>query len=309
MRVFVTGASGHIGAALIPDLLAAGHQVTGLARSQAAAGKVAGLGAEARRGDLDDLDGLRAAAAAADGVVHLAFKHEAMRSGAFPEAVDADARALAAMGDALAESGTGKPLVIASGTLMLALGGLSGRPGTEEDVAPGGPRIDTENAVIALAERGVRSSAVRLPPLVHSDLDHHGFTHALIDLARAHGYSGYPGDGANRWPAAHTLDVVRLFRLALEKAPAGSRLHAVGDEGVPLREIAEAIARRLDIPAKAVPAEQVPEYFGFLAPFIGLDNVTTAARTRELLGWQPTRPGLIEDIETGHYFAAGEPRV
>jgi len=303
MRVFVTGASGHLGSAVIPELLAAGHHVTGLARSDSSAAAVAALGAEVRRGDLDDLDGLREAAASADGVIHLAFKHEAMRSGAFLDAVDADRRAVEAMGDALAGSGTGKPLVIASGTLVLALGGISGRAGTEADFVPSGPRIDTENAVITMAERGVRSSAVRLPPLVHSDLDHHGFTPALIGFARAKGYSGYPGDGANRWPAGHTLDAARLFRLALEKAPAGSRLHAVGDEGVPLREIAEAIARNLDVPAKSVPAEEVPDYFQFLATFIGLGNLTSSARTRELLGWEPAHPGLIADIDAGHYFA------
>ena len=304
MRVFVTGASGHLASAVIPELLAAGHHVTGLARSDASAAMVAALGAEVRRGDLDDLDGLREAAASADGVIHLAFKHEALRSGALADAVDSDRRAVETMGDALDASGTGKPLVIASGTLMLAAGGISGRVGTEADVVPSGPRTDTENAVIAMAERGVRSSAVRLPPLVHSDLDHHGFTTALIGFARANGYSGYPGDGANRWPAGHTLDAARLFRLALEKAPAGSRLHAVGDEGVPLYEIAEAIARNLGVPAKSVPAAEVPGYFQFLAPFIGLDNPTSGARTRELLGWEPAHPGLIADIDAGHYFAA-----
>jgi nucleoside-diphosphate-sugar epimerase len=303
MRVFVTGASGHIASAVVPELLAAGHQVTGLARSDAAAGTVAALGAEVRRGDLDDLDGLREAAATADGVIHLAFKHEAMRTGGFAAAIEADFRALAAMGDALAASGTGKPLVIASGTLMLTLGGVAGRVGTEDDVLETGPRIDTENAVIALAERGVRPSAVRLPPLVHSELDHHGFTPALIGFARANGYAGFPGDGASRWPAGHTLDAARLFRLALEKAPAGSRLHAVGEEGIAQREIAEAIGRNLDLPVKSVPAEEVPDYFRFLAVFIGLDNPTSAARTRELLGWEPTHPGLIADLDAGHYFA------
>ena len=304
MRVFVTGASGHLGSALIRDLLAAGHQVAGLARSDASAAAVAELGAEVARGDLDDLDGLRSCAAAADGVAHLAFKHEAMRSGDFAGAVEADRLASEALGEALA--GTGKPFVTASGTLMLALGGITaeGRIGTEDDVVPTGPRVDTENAVIALAERGVRSSTVRLPPLVHSDLDHHGFTGALIGFARANGYAGYPGDGANRWPAAHTLDAVRVFRLALEKAPAGSRLHAVADEGVPLREIAEAIGRNLDLPVKSVPAEGSADYFAFLTPFIAMNNPTSAARTRELLGWEPTHPGLIADIDAGHYFAA-----
>ena len=302
MRVFVTGASGHLASAVIPDLLGAGHQVTGLARSDSAAAAVALLGAEVRRGDLDDLDGLREAAAAADGVIHLAFKHEAMRTGGFAGAVEADRLAVEALGAALA--GSDKPLVIASGTLMLTLGGVTGRAGTEADVVPGGPRVDTENAVIALAGQGVRSSVVRLPPLVHSDLDHHGFTPALIGFARAAGYSGYPGDGANRWPASHTLDAARVFRLALEHAPAGTRLHAVGDEGVQLREIAEAIGRNLDLPAKSVPAEQVPEYFQFLAMFIGLDNPTSGARTRELLGWEPAHPGLIADLDAGHYFAS-----
>jgi nucleoside-diphosphate-sugar epimerase len=304
MHVFVTGASGHLGSALVPELLAAGHRVTGLARSDASAAAVAWLGAEVRRGDLDDPDGLREAAASADGVVHLAFKHEAMLAGAMPEAVEADLRAITAIGDALAASGPGKALVTAGGTLMLPLGGVTGRQGTEEDVMPGGPRIDAENAVIALAERGVRSSTVRLPPLVHSDLDHHGFTPALIGFARAKGYAGYPGDGANRWPAGHTLDVARLFRLALEKAPAGTRLHAVGDGGVPLREIAAAIGRNLDLPVKSVPAEEVADYFQFMAGFINLDNPVSAARTREVLGWDPAHAGLIEDIDAGHYFAA-----
>jgi nucleoside-diphosphate-sugar epimerase len=301
MRVFVTGASGHLASAVIPDLLGAGHQVTGLARSDSGAAAVASLGAEVRRGDLDDLDGLREAAAESDGVIHLAFKHEAMRTGGFADAVEADRLAVEALGAALV--GSDKPLVIASGTLTLPLGGITGRPATEADVAAGGPRIDTENALIALAGQGVRSSAVRLPPLVHSDLDHHGFTPALIGFARAAGYAGYPGEGANRWPAGHSLDAARVFRLALEQAPAGSRLHAVGDEGVPLREIAEAIGRNLDLPVKSVPAEQVPEYFQFLAVFIGVDNPVSSARTRELLGWEPAHPGLIADLDAGHYFA------
>ncbi|HLH13364.1 MAG TPA: 3-beta hydroxysteroid dehydrogenase, partial [Solirubrobacteraceae bacterium] len=237
---------------------------------------------------------------------HLAFKHEAMRSGDFEGAVAADMEAVQAIGDALA--GTDKPFVNTAGTLMLALGGIAaggivGRPGTEEDVIAGGYRVDAENATIALAERGVRSAVVRLPPLVHSDLDHHGFAPTLIALAREKGHAAYVGEGANRWPAVHTRDAARLYRLALESAPPGSRLHPVADEGVPFREIAQTIAGRLGVPAISVSAEDAPEHLGFLATFAHLDNPTSSLRTRELLGWEPTHPGLIADLQDGHYFA------
>jgi nucleoside-diphosphate-sugar epimerase len=300
MRIFVTGASGHIGSALLPELLQAGHQVVGLARSDSSAEALAAAGADVRRGDLDDLDGLREAARAADGVIHLAFKHEEMGAGNFEGAVAADLAAIHALAAGL--EGTGKPLVITSGTLMLAFMGISGRPGTEADFAPGGPRIDAENFVTGLAERGVRSSVVRLPPIVHSSLDHHGFAHVLIGIARQAGVSGYVEDGANRWPSVHTLDAARVYRLALESAPAGSRLHAVADEGVPFRDIAAAIGRGVGVPTASISASDAADRFAFLGAFVGVDNPATSEVTRKVLGWEPAHPGLIEDLEQGHYF-------
>jgi nucleoside-diphosphate-sugar epimerase len=296
MRVFVTGASGHIGSAVIPELLEAGHQVVGLARSDEAAATIASRGAEVHRGDLDDLDGLRKAASDADGVIHLAFKHELND---LVQASVFDLAAVEAMGAAL--EGSDKPFVVTSGTLLLTFIG-PGHVGTEQDALEGGPRIDSENAAVALSGRGVRSSVVRLPPLVHSTLDHHGFTHRLIDTARQTGISAYVGDGSNRWPTVHTLDAAHLYRLALEGSPAGSRWHAAGDEGVPFRDIAEVIGRHLNVPVKSIAAEDADEHFGFLAPLVPLDNPTSSAQTRELLGWQPAHPGIIEDLEEGHYF-------
>ena len=304
MRVFVTGASGHIGSAVVAELLDADHEVVGLARSETSAAAVRAAGAEVVRADLDDLSALRDAAVAADGVIHLAFKHDLMRTGGFADAVAADLRAVETLGEALA--GSDRPFVIASGTLMLAFSGITGRAGTELDVLAGGPRADAENAVIALGARGVRSSVVRLPPLVHGTLDHHGFGPTLIGIARTTGFSGYPGEGSNRWPGAHTLDVARVFRLALEMAPAGSRLHAVGDEGVPLRQIAEVIGRQLNLPVTSVASDD-SAHFSFLAPFVSLDNPTSSALTQDLLGWKPRHPGLIEDLEADHYFATPTP--
>jgi nucleoside-diphosphate-sugar epimerase len=300
MRVFVTGASGHIGSALVPELLGKGHQVVGLARSGRSAAALEAAGAEAWRGDLDDLDGLHAAATAADGVVHLAFKHEAMVTGDYLSAIADDLKAIEAMGAAL--EGSGKPFVGTGGTLMLALGGVKGRPGTEQDAVTGGPRVDAENTVTGFAERGIRSSIIRLSPLVHSSLDHHGFAHQLIGFARAKGVSGFVGDGANRWPAVHTLDAARLYRLALESAPAGSRLHGVGDEGVPFRDIAAVIGSRLGLPVESVEPQDAGAHFGFLGALVGLDNPTSNALTRELLGWEPAHVGLLDDLTHGHYF-------
>ncbi len=301
MRVFVTGASGHIGSAVVPELLTAGHEVVGLARSDASAAALEAAGATVWRGDLDDLEGLRTAAAEADGVIHLAFKHDLMQVGDMEGAGRADLAAIEALTEPLI--GTDKPFVGTSGTALLAIAGDLGRAGTEQDVMEGGYRIDAENRVIGLSERGVRSSVVRLPPTVHSHLDKHGFVPMLIAQARANGRAGYLADGANRWPAGHTLDAAHLYRLALEGAPAGTRLHAVGDEGVPMREIAEAIGRNLGVPAQSIPPEEAEAQFSFLAHFVGLDNPTSSERTRELMNWEPTHPGLIADMDEGHYFA------
>src|ERR1700722_16103092 len=300
MRIFVTGASGHIASAVIPELLNHGHEVVGLARSDESAEAVAALGAEVGRGDLDDLDGLKAAAAEADGVIHLAFKHEAMRTGDFMGAVSADMAATQAIGETLI--GTEKPFVSTGGTLMLAMAGSTGRAGTEDDQSEGGPRTDAANYTTGLGQQGVRSSVVRLAPMVHSELDHHGFTHGLIDFARENGAAAYTGDGSNVWPAANTYDIGVLYRLALEKAPAGSTLHGVGDTGIPRKLIAETIAGKLGIETKSITDEEATQYLGFLATFAGLDNPTSNDKTRALLGWEPTHSGWIEDVKGEHYF-------
>lgn len=304
MRVFITGASGHIASAVIPELLSNGHQVTGLARSDAAAGAIAALGADVRRGDLDDLDGLRQGASEADGVIHLAFKHESMLTGDYTGAVESDLAATRTLGDALV--GTDGPFVTTGGTLMLAMAGITGpggRVGTEDDQSAGGPRVDAANYTLGLAQQGVRSSVVRLAPMVHSDLDHRGFTHALIEFARQNGAAAYVGDGSNRWPAANTHDIGVLYRLALEQAPAGSTFHGVGDLGIPRKLIAETIAGKLGIESRSITDEDAPKYLGFLAGFATLDNPVSNDKTREVLGWTPTHPGWIEDVEHGHYFA------
>jgi nucleoside-diphosphate-sugar epimerase len=301
MRVFVTGASGHIGLPVVRELVGAGHEVVGLARSDDSAAKVEAAGGAVRRGDLDDLDGLRAAASEADGVIHLAFKHDLMAAGDVEGAIAADMAATQAFGDALA--GTGKAFVNTSGTLMLPMAGVSGRAGTEDDRSPGGHRGDVENATLALTDRGVRSAVVRLSPFVHSDLDKHGFGPILIGFARDKGFAGYPGEGTNRLPAVHTLDAARLYRLAVESAPAGQVLHGVGDEGVPTREIAAAIGRGTGLPVRSVPQEETEDYFGYLSFGLVLDNPTSNAKTRQVLGWEPTHPGLIADYDEGHYFA------
>jgi nucleoside-diphosphate-sugar epimerase len=305
MRVFVTGASGWIGSAVVPELIGAGHQVIGLARSDAAASALALAGAGVQRGTLDDVDILRSAAAASDGVIHLAFKHDLAFSGNFQGAADADRRAVETFGEALAESD--RPFVIASGVLGLT----PGHVGTERDghstdstlsALGGGPRtrLATAELTLSFASRGVRSSVVRLAPTVHGDGDT-GFVATLVDIARATRVSGYIGDGSNRWPAVHRFDAARLFRLALE-APAGSTLHAIADEGVPIRAIAEVIGRHLEVPVVAVSPDDAARHFTWLADFLATDCPTSSALTRELLRWQPTHPGLIDDLEQGHYF-------
>jgi nucleoside-diphosphate-sugar epimerase len=306
MRVFVTGASGWIGSAVVPELIGAGHQVTGLARSDASAAALTAAGAQVHRGTLDDLDRLRSAAAASDGVIHLAFKHDIAFSGGFQSAADADRRAIETFGEALA--GSDRPFAIASGTLGLA----PGRVATERDghgpdsaATPliGGAQTRMANAqmTLSLASRGVRSSVVRLPPTVHGEGDN-GFMATLVGIARDKGVSGYIGDGSNRWPAVHRLDAAHLFRLAVEEAPAGSVLHAIADQGVPIREIAEVIGRHLDLPVVAISAEDAGEHFGWLAGFLAADSPASSALTRELLRWQPVHPGLLDDLDKGHYF-------
>jgi nucleoside-diphosphate-sugar epimerase len=263
-------------------------------------------GAEVERGTLDDLDILRKAAAASDGVIHLAFKHEIAFTGDFQGAADADRRAVEVFGEAL--GGTDRPLVIASGVLGLAPGRMAtemdGR-GSDPALAAHGPgpqaRAATAAFTLSLASRGVRSSVLRLPPTCHGDGDN-GFMAIVVGIARAKGVSGYVGDGANRWPAVHRLDAAKLFRLALEKAPAGSALHAVAEEGVPIRSVAEVIGRHLDLPVVTVSPEDAGEHFGFLGGFLGADSPASSRLTREMLGWLPTEPGLIDDLDQDHYY-------
>ena len=298
MRVFVTGASGWIGSAVVSELLKTGHQVLGLARSDTAAAAVTALGAEVHRGSLDDLDSLRAGAATSDGVVHLGYNHDFSHMEA---AAQTDLQALDAIGATLA--GSGQPLVIASGVLGLA----PGRIATERDVPDPSlhPRIAGAQAALSLTTRGVRSSMVRFAPTVHGAGDH-GFMATLVGIARDKGVSGYIDDGTNRWPAVHRLDAGNLVRRAVEDAPAGSVVHAIAEEGVPTRAIAEAIGRGLDVPVVSVPAEQASDHFGWLARLFGTDSRASNELTRQLLGWEPTHPRLISDLEDGHYFETSQ---
>jgi len=298
MRVFVTGATGFIGTAITRELLGAGHAVLGLARSDAGARSLTAAGVEVHRGTLEDLEGLKRGAAASDGVIHTAFIHDFKD---FPAAGNTDRLAVEAMGDALA--GSGRPLVVTSGTSHLG----TGHVGTEDDApdptSRANHRIASEGATLALASRGVRAMVMRLPPSVHGDGDH-GFVPIVIGVARDKGVSAYIGDGLNRWPAVHRLDVARLFRLALEKGIAGARYHGVGDGGIPVRDLAAVIGRRLDLPVVSKSAEEAGAHFGFLAHFLGTDCPASSEKTQAELGWRPTHVGLIADLEHGRYFEA-----
>ena len=304
MRFFVTGASGWIGSAVVPELLGAGHEVVGLARSEASAQKLEAAGAVVHHGDLDDPDGLAKAANDSDGVVHLAFQHEVAWSGDFAAAATADRRAVEAMGAALA--GSDRPFVLASGMLGLKSGRVATEddglvPGAEVRANPAGRRSATALLTLSLAGTGVRSSVLRFPPTVHGDGDH-GFVATLVGIARRRGVAGYVGDGTNRWPAVHRSDAARLTRLAVEGAPAGSVLHAVADEGVPFRDIAEAMGRRLGVPSASVAPADAVEHFAHLGHFVALDSPATAVVTRELLAWEPTGSSLLADLERDHYY-------
>jgi len=304
MKIFVTGASGHIGNLVTAELLEAGHQVVGLSRSQAGADRLAAQGAEPVLGTMDETDRLAELAAASDGVVNLAFSHD---GGDFAAAIESDRALIGAIGVAL--EGSGKPFLAASGTMILVGSTPAGEFGSEDTVVDvsraANPRAVTEKLLLGLADRGVRSGALRFSPTVHGPADLHGFIPSLIAAARQRGSFGYVGDGENRWPAVHNIDTAHLIRLAIENEdlPAGIPLHAVAEEGIPFRRIAEAIGRRAGVPVESVSPETAAERYGFVGRFVGVDNPTSSAGTQELLGWSPTHPGLLEDLADGFYFA------
>jgi nucleoside-diphosphate-sugar epimerase len=294
MRVFVTGATGFVGSAVTRELIDAGHQVLGLARSEAAAKSLVAEGAEVHRGSLDDLASLRDGAAAADGVIHTAFIHDFSNYG---PAAEADRRAIEALGDALA--GSDRPFIVTGGTLLVQ---RRGPLATEDDVSNPNFPCKSEEAALALSARGVHASVMRLPPSVHGDGDH-GFVPRLISIAREKGVSVFIGDGLNRWPAVHRLDAAYLYRLALEKRTDAATYHGVGDEGVPTREIAEVIGRQLNVPVVSKSREEAADHFGWIALFFGIDCPASSAQTQQRLGWRPVQPGLIADLNAEHYFA------
>jgi nucleoside-diphosphate-sugar epimerase len=292
MKIFVTGASGFIGSAVIAELIGAGHQVVGLARSDSSAQAVAAAGAEVYRGNLDDPDGLREAVNSSDGAIHLAFRHN---FDDFAAGAELDRRAIEVLGESLA--GSDRPLVVAGGIIWLS----PGKTLTEDLAAPPELPRFSEAAVLGLTDRGVRTAVVRLPPSVHGEEDH-GFVPRLIEVAREKGVAAHPGDGSNRWPAVHRLDAARAFRLAVESAPAGSVLQAVDDTGVPVRSIAEIIGKHLDVPVTSVAVEEAFDHFGWIGPLFSVDAPATSTKTRVILDWQPTHVGLLDDLDAGHYF-------
>ncbi|HTP69892.1 MAG TPA: SDR family oxidoreductase [Dongiaceae bacterium] len=293
MRVFVTGASGFIGSAIVHELLDAGHEVLGLARSDASAASVAAAGAKVHHGSLEDLESLRSGAAASDGVIHTAFIHDFNN---YATAAEKDRRAIETLGETLA--GSKRPFVVTSGTLLIQ---RKGPLATEQDTAiPTFPR-KSEDAAGALAERGVHVSVLRLPPSVHGDGDH-GFVPMLIKIAQEKHASAYIGSGHNRWPGVHRLDAARLYRLALEKSAARATYHAIGDEGVAFRELAGVMGRHLNVPVVSKSTEEAAEHFGWMALFVGIDGPASCAQTREELGWRPVEAGLLEDLDKGKYF-------
>jgi len=295
MRVFVTGASGWIGSATVDELLASGYEVTGLARSDASAAALQAKGASVLRGDLDDLEGIRSGADAADAVIHLANKHDWSDMAG---TAAAERGAVQTIADTL--EGSGRPFLVASGVAGLA----RGRPSTEDDPSPfhgpDSPRGGTENLALEYVDRGVHSVSLRFAPTVHGTRDH-GFIAIIAAVAREKGVSGYPGDGTNRWAAVHVSDTARLVTLALAKAPAGSRVHAVAEEGVPVREIAEAIGQAYDLPVASIDPDDAGSHFGWISLFFSMDLAATSTATRTLLGWTPTGPTLVQDIESGAY--------
>lgn len=295
MRIFVTGATGFVGSAVVNELISVGHEVLGLARSDAAAKSLTAAGAAVHRGSLEDLESLRTGATAADAVIHTAFIHDFANYG---PAAEADRRAIETLGEALA--GSDRPLIVTSGTLVLQ---PSGPLVTEDDK----PNINfprkSEDAILALTSRRVRASVVRLPPTVHGEGDH-GFVPALIRIAREKGASAYVGDGLNRWPAVHRLDAARLYRLVIEKGTAGAAYHGVAEEGVPARDIAKVIGRRLNVPVVSKSREEAAAHLGWIGPFFAMDGPASSAKTQQELGWRPTYPGLMADLDAGHYFQA-----
>lgn len=296
MRVFVTGATGFIGSALVKELIGAGHQVLGLARSEASADALKAAGAEVHRGDLEDLDSLRSGTAQADGVIHAGFIHDFSR---FKEVCEVDRIAIETIGEIL--KGSDRPFVITSGTALVNPGGLATEDQSAKHDREKFPRM-SEDAANALVEQGVRAATIRLSPSVHGEGDHHGFVPIFINTAKQKGVSAYVGDGQNRWNAVHRLDAVKLYRLILENITPGFHYHAVGDEAITVKEIAEQISAHLNLPLVSITPEEAPAHFGWFTGFAGIDCPASSKVTQEKMNWHPTHPSLSEDLKSGIYF-------